>query len=121
MSGPFSLGTIDVLRVAPNGFQGWDYPKFGTTHRRLDDGTGTSTGNELLQSARSIPNRRTQVSGNFIDRTDLNILRGYNETKEQVDFTDDNGEVVPCVVLEFTATQVWPEYWVFSMELMEVT
>lgn len=120
MSGPFKIGSVNVLRVDPSGFSGWDYPSFATTHRRLDDGTGGSVANEIVQSPLSVPARRAIVSGNFIDRTDLTTVRGYSKTKEQVTFTDDNGEGIVCVVLEFSAVQVWPGYWTFDMELLEM-
>jgi hypothetical protein len=117
MSGPFSIGAIATLRVAPSGFQGWDYEGFTTSHRRLDDGTG-STNNEVLQSG-SIPSRRAHVSGNFEDRTDKEQLQTYSQTKEQVTFIDDNGDPVTCVVIDLNVTQVWPGYWTFDMTLQE--
>lgn len=117
MSGPFSIGDVTVLRVDPDGFTGWNYPSFVSTHRRLDDGTGTS-GNEVIQSG-SLPARRSKVSGNSYDRTDMEYLRSYNATKELVGFTDDHGDIVTCIVLDFSEQQVWPGYWKFDMELLE--
>src|SRR5258706_6317063 len=117
MTGPFSIGAVTHLRVAPDGFDGWDYPEFTTTHRRLDNGTGT-VGNEVVQSGSSVPARRARVAGNFIDRTDLATIRGYNQSKAIVVFTDDHGDAVNCIVNTFGAVQVWPGYWTFDMDLI---
>ena len=118
MSVPFSLGDVGILRVAPDGFEGWDYPSFAVTHRRLDDGAGTGTGSEIVQSA-SPPARRAMVRGNFINRSDKETIQGYNLSKEQVVFTDDNNDSVVCVVLDMAVSQPWPGYWTFEMILIE--
>lgn len=109
----FALGTIDPLLVAT--FSGFDRPGFVSRVRLLGDGT---TGpHEVIQGS-GIPFRTATITGTLVETLDLAALRGYDLSKEEVGFTDSNGNATTVRVIDLT-TDDFKDYWTFTATLID--
>jgi len=114
------VGSV-TLSVAQ--MNGWNYPSFGNLVAILSD--GSSTGNEVLQSA-ALPRMRTTITGKLFDYDDVLALHAYNASKETTTFTEtdeavsDEGESRSVNVLDFTADRSAPTPWMWTYSLVLV-
>ncbi len=107
----FSLGAIDPLLVET--FAGFDRGETAVATLLLGD--GVSSEDEVLQQG-SHALGRAQLTGVLAEAADVNTLRGYAYTKNEVTFTDSNGNATGVRVLDL-AIEDFGEWWTFSCTL----
>lgn len=112
MSLPFSLAGVDELFVET--YDGFDREGFARTIGRL--GTGSSSGDTIIQTG-ALPLRRANLTGVSYDADDVATIRGYSETKAEVDFTDGDGVDYSVVVFDFSA-KAFTGRWSWTMTLL---
>jgi hypothetical protein len=111
--------TVGVVQLGVTTFDGWNYPTFGSTVPILHD--GTSVDNEVLQSG-SVLRLRATVRGRTLDFQEIEVLRGYNASKEMVDFVDSElGDSYTVVVLDFQYDRAIPFLFAYTIDLIDMS
>lgn len=109
-----SLGMVDPLFITSQ--DGWDEPQSAQLVRVLSD--GTSEQNEVLQQG-AWPLRQQAIAGIVYDRSDMVTLRGYNHTKQAVEFRDPDDETLMVRVYDFAGSMAGGAPWTFHAILIE--
>lgn len=111
------MTTIGSVTISVHRYSGWDYPQFGQVVSVLSD--GTSVRNEVIQGGAS-PRRRAELSGALTSAGDIATLRGYNLSKEVVEFVHDS-ETLNAHVLDFSVARSRAHPWLYeySISLIE--
>lgn len=110
-----SLGSVTTLLTTA--YSGFDYPSYGTVVPLLSDDP-SSGGNAVLQSS-ALTLRQASLTANAED-DDANVLRGYYETKTEINFSDFDDTNRRVVVLDFSRTNIKSGLWECSMTLLEI-
>ena len=118
----FSLNGITV-RVWD--YQGFDLPTFATVVPVLSD--GTSTINQTIQTG-SLPGRIASFGCTLRTWGDVQTLRGWNASKEQLTWVDTYGDTLTVVLLDLAVATIPGGLdpsaglgtWSYTMTLAEV-
>ena len=117
--------SVGSVTLSVTSFGGWNYPSFGNVVAILSD--GSSTGNEVLQSA-AVPRMRATLAGKMYSYADVQAMHAYNASKETVTFIEadeavsDGGEYRSVNVLDFSVDRSSPGndlFWTYSLTLIE--
>lgn len=108
------LGAVDPFYLDTTA--GWDLPSFVQLVPLLSD--GSSTGNQVMQSG-STPLRQNSIKGTVLDAADMVLLRGYNASKEAIEFLDPGDEDLMVRILDFSAAATDDESWSIQATLVE--
>jgi hypothetical protein len=71
----------------------------------------------VLQQGNS-PYKQATLTGTITSLADINLVRDYYDSREELPFTDGDGRIHTVRILEFTA-QAFTGWWTFAMQLLE--
>jgi hypothetical protein len=113
---PFTLEDVTLFAVAT--YDGFDRPNTAQLVSLLSDGTVAGI-DQVLQQGNS-PYRQATLTGTLTSAVDVALVRGYYDSREELAFTDGDGELHGVRILEFAA-QAFTGWWTFTMQLLETT
>lgn len=116
MSLPFTLGDVALFLV--EGYDGFDRPNTAQLVALLGD--GTNSGNDQVLQEGSSPWRQAGITATLTSREDVQLLRGYYDTREEITLIDGDGEEHGVRIFEFGA-QAFTGWWTCAMQLIETT
>lgn len=116
MTLPFALEDVTLFLV--DTYDGFDRPNTAQLVGLLGDGTGS--GNDQVLQQGSSPYRQATLTGTLTSLADVTLVRGYYDSREELTFTDGDGESHGVRVLEFNA-RAFTGWWSFTMQLLETT
>jgi hypothetical protein len=111
---PFTLGAVSEFLVAT--YDGFDRPNTAQLVSLLGDGTGSGF-DQVLQQGNS-PFKQATLTGTLTSLADVNLVRGYYDSRDPVDFTDGDGDEHLVRILEFAAV-AFTGWWTFTMQIYE--
>jgi hypothetical protein len=112
---PFTLEDITFLGVAT--YDGFDRPNTAQLVSLLSDGTGSGS-DQVLQQGNS-PYKQATLTGTITSLADINLLRGYYDSRENLSFTDGDAQEHTVRILDFGA-QAFTGWWTFTLVLFEI-
>lgn len=112
-----SLGTATDLLDAS--FSGFAHPPSKELLPLLENTVG-STGNVVVQQG-SLGRRRASLTFIARDTTQKDLVRGYDETGEAVDFVDFDGSTRSAMVLDFSSALRFGDVWSVTVTLLELS
>lgn len=117
MTSPYqTLGTVATLLAKP--YAGFAYPEFASVLSLLSDG---SAGPFAVLQSSAPPFRRAAVSWQAVVTADVDTLRGYAESKEEVTFVEEDGTSRTVAVLDFGQQLLFVGIWTVSATLVELS
>jgi hypothetical protein len=114
-TGLVSLGTATDLLDAS--FSGFAFPRSKEVLQLLENEVGT-IGNAVIQQG-SLGYRQASLSFTARDTTEKELVRGYDETGEEVTFIDFNGDTRTVIVFDFDGALRFGDLWTVTVTLLE--
>jgi len=108
------LGSVIDLVAADH--EAFAYPEAAVLTPILSD--GASERNFVLQGS-GLSARQARRSWVAVPTPDMQTIRGYSSSKDQVTLTEEDGTSRPVIVMDFAATQRFVGYWDVSARLVE--
>jgi hypothetical protein len=113
---PFTLEAVSEFLV--DTYDGFDRPNTAQLVDLLGDGSGSGN-DQVLQQGNS-PYLQATITGTLTSLADVTLVRGYYDSRDELTFTDGDGEAHGVRILEFAA-RAFTGWWTFTMQLVETT